>query len=305
MSEDQGQQGSSENGESQDPNALTREKVGEFLEEGLSRLPDDKSIWAKKWVLGISFLMATSFSFFGFLDAAPAGIFSELATQYEISSPNSTLSDGDLIVNVSSSTLPKNGDPGIEIARGIYSLDSLLLLCLILYVPTVLVYFVCRCSSYEVAKTFHKWGHPFKFRVGNGLLSSIGATLAYGIWILLVWISFSLITGDLTAGRPLYYLAFGIHLVSIFILFYEFTGRLVPDSNSTNPSTYIQTQGYVAQGALSIGLGVAIGGVLTFARAGTQFALPVTFIVGIFLFPLAGIATHRYYRILKTGTKSN
>jgi len=255
--------------------------------------------WVKKWVVCFLFISATSFSFFGFLEIAPIGIFNSQPTQYTISYFQTNSQQNTTIVANVSSQAVRNGPEGLEVAGSTFSVSGVLTVSLIS--SSVALFF----AAFGVAMhrdSRRRWGEDFsKFsRISGSLLGAF----AYCVVALIMKYYTNLINGDPgTDSLVVFGLGSGFHAISVFILLYQYGGSLTPDREPADPQLFIQFQGQVAQASLSVGLAVAIGGALTFARAGTRFALPVAVLVGIFLFPLAGIAAHRYLRNYTTELK--
>ncbi|MHC3379407.1 hypothetical protein [Haloarcula sp. H-GB5] len=248
-----------------------------------------KRTFITKWLIASVFIWATSFAFFGFLELAPIGIFSNQPTQYAIDlSQSQNTTNATLVANVTTNQVP-NGNPGIEIADESFSVLWLVVISLLTALLSVL-----GCIGH---------GYAIKNKEGyRSLLECIpNAVIGVGFYIIsaICWYCSGVVSGRIL-HNIVFYIGIAFHFTSIGILLFQFDKKLIPVPKPANLQLYIQLQGQVASGALSVGLALAIGGALTFARAGTRFALPVALIVGVFLFPLSGIAAHRYYRNYKT-----
>lgn len=271
-----------------------------------SLLLNRRKIWVKKWALGSLFIFSTIFAFLGFLDVAPAGIFSEFPTQYVLDfSSTSTQAGDDIVVDVSKSPSPNDPNEGIIIGGEEASIGLISVWAALIYLVTVGVFQYYRRKSSEICIGCSAEGEQLELKLGNGIYSSLLAAISGLFFFLLIWAFVPTVSGKFVAVFRLGVLGMVVYVLSIAFLLYEYSKRLPFKKEPKNKGIYIQRHGQIAQGSLSLGLGIAIGGMLSFATAGDVFAQPVLFIVSIFFVPLAGIAACRYYRIRETEKKCN
>lgn len=255
------------------------------------RLSSDRGRIEKKWLLASLFILLSSYSFFGFLDFAPIGIFSQNPSQYKVNFlSNPLLSGGSMTVEVSSGW---NGDrkEGLFFVEGGIAAWEVLLYSLIATVSTLGGFYCFRDTDSD-------------YQVYNRIVSSFSGVTAYTISSIVMWLTPWLLNGDTKSNLYLFIPGCLFHVLSIYTILYQYSGSLFPDMDSINEQLYLQRQSSIAQGTLSIGLAVAIGGTLTYARQGTRLALPIALLVGVFLFPLAGVSVYRYYRIREAEIES-
>jgi len=263
----------------------------------------------KKLIIGSLFLIGTISVFYGFLDAAPAGIFSNLATEYTLNYSSARSSPPDeVVVNVSTSTNYGDGESGIGIESGGVTPFKLIFWSFILYIFTVVGYKISKRWGKFVKINISTEDKTQNFELSNRIVSCAIATGFYLFGAIILYMSPFFINGDLDPNRiniRLFTLGVAVHLLFVYALLYEYSRPVYPSPKPCDWEIYMQKEGQVAQGILSLGLAVGIGGVLTFARAGTRLAIPTLLIVGIVLFPLSGIAAYRYYRIREIEYKFN
>lgn len=230
----------------------------------------NKERW--KWFIGLVFIWLSIFSFIAFYDYAPVGIFSDPSTTYNISIVDGSIDTGTISAEVNSAITGRD-DTGFDLP---YEFLGIVLM------SVVLTLFPCL-SGYSLS---------YRYECGRFASSAIAGIL-YLVSLRLIFYQFN-INETLVS-----YIGIGLHCLFILILLLFLSSDLTPTISRKNAGLYIDIRGRLAQAALSLGLAIAIGGALTFGAATSSLAFPLATFVGIFFFPLAGIAAIEYYRIYR------
>ncbi|WP_164471800.1 hypothetical protein [Halosimplex salinum] len=256
----------------------------------LNEFREKSRIWWLKWLFAAIFVFSTSFSFFGFFDLAPTFIFAGETTEIHTNLTSGSIESGEFVVEVTEQSTLQSGDAGIEIGGIGFSIRETAVLSLIQTLVALLGFSFC---SYLLRDR----GSTVQIRLLNSAVSSVGS------YVFIFWLLKSqnvLIRGETGVENGVFWFGLLIHYVSIASLLYVYSGELVISLYSLDSEAvgiYLQHQGRIAQGVLSIGLAVGIGGALSFASSSTSNIVSIASLVGVFLIPLAGIATHQYYRM--------
>lgn len=267
-----------------------REQTEGYLSEIKESLTEKRS---KVWFVAIVSMFLTIISTFGFYDMAPTALFNPPDGNYvntTLATSNQTFTSEIVQKEIYRNNSANNSNLYVYPDQGnTITVESLLhfsILAIILVPLAVL-------SNWRCWKT------------GNKIVPSLFVPVLFFIYILIVGAIGGGVhsKGSLWELALLSYLGIILLLSFLFLIAYSAQGDPNPlaenELNETAVDLYTNKLSRTAQGVLSVGLAITIGGAISYGIGGSASprVIPIAFLSGIILMPTFGIVTILHLRL--------